>query len=63
MQKCPIPWKTDPVLGGISTNIPCFRVSLAKVDPHLGTFSLRTNPVVPHTHITKYMDEPPPPHG
>ncbi len=32
---------------------------LTEVDPHLGNFSLRTNPVLPHSGITKYMEVPP----
>ncbi len=47
----------------ISTNIPCFRESLAKVDPHLGNFSSWTNPVLPHTGVTKYIEVTPPPPG
>ncbi len=56
--KCPIPWKIDPFQAGISTNIPCFRESLAKVHSQLRNFSSRTN--LSYTGITKYMEVPPP---
>ena len=59
MQEFPILWNIDPVWGRNLYSIPCFRKSLVKVDPHLWNFSPWTNPVMPHTGVTKYMEVPP----